>query len=111
MADQSTTATIKDSSATFSSIVFLLLAIALAGAIHVVMNARFEADLERQRAKKAALEQEIEAERVDGKRLEVLKDAVEHDPQTVERILRAGEFGREGDVRVDVTEVAPEVKK
>lgn len=111
MADQSTTATIKDSSATFSSILFLLLAIALAGAIHVVMNARFEADLERQRAKKAALEEEIADERTEGKRLEVLKDAVEHDPQTVERIMRANEYGREGDVRVDVTEVSPEAKK
>lgn len=88
--------------ATFSSVVFLMFAVALAAAIHFLMNDRFENEVRRQVTRKADLAEEVEGRRAFGKELEIMRDALKSDPQTVERELRKNGWGRPGDVRIHV---------
>jgi hypothetical protein len=90
------------SASPLSSVLFLVLAVALAAAIHLVLNEDYERDLARQLERRRELEDEVDIQEGANRALEIEKDALQRDPQTVERLLRKNGYGRPGDLRLDV---------
>ena len=92
--------------ASFSSFFFLVFAVALAAAVQLVLNQRYEQDLSRQVERRQELELAIDREAAEARRLEVLEDSLERDSQTIEGVLRKNGWGRPGDIKIEVVPAA-----
>lgn len=92
----------QESGSAFSSAFFFMLALALAAAIHVVVNADAQRERDRQARRLENLSSIVKAEEATNRRLELEKDALQHDPQMIERRLRKEGWGLQGDVRVEL---------
>ena len=87
---------------------FVLLGILLASLVWMFAVRPAEDAYRGQASRRRALQDQLQREREETRRLEILKSGLENDPQTVERALRATGFGRPGDLGLAMpTRVAP----
>ena len=70
--------------------------------VHLFVTSDATNDLQRQMQKRTILRQEHQRQQSEATRLQVLDDALETDPQTIERGLRLAGMGRKGDKVVHV---------